>query len=113
MIPVSDITGLETALGSSLEAGNNIDITDGVISVTGITNGTIDNEVTNIFYAVRTDALTNGNTTSFINSFDNLVKTNTDLFNFTDDSKVTILKSVIIKLNLCVDFTTYPQLDQI
>ena len=91
-------------VGSSLEAGANIDITDGIISVTGITNGTIDNEATNIFYAVTTDAITIGDTTSFINPFDNLVKTNTDLFNLTDDSKVTILKSGNYKVEFMCGF---------
>ena len=91
-------------VGSSLEAGANIDITDGIISVTGITNGTIDNEATNIFYAVTTDALTIGDTTSFINPFDNRVKTNTDLFNLTDDSKVTILKSGNYKVEFMCGF---------
>ena len=99
---VDGVNGVNGAQGDTGPAGAaGIDGANGAQGETGPAGpagvdsigGTIDSEATNIFYATTTGSSIIGNTTAYINPFDSVLKTNTDLFTFTGNNIVTVLKS--------------------
>jgi len=100
----NDISTLQINKQNTLTAGDNITIVDNVISSSGGGSGTTESVASKVFYAVTSAPVNMGSVTSYISSFDTIVKTNTTLYNFTNNKTVTVLQSGNYKVEFNCSF---------
>jgi hypothetical protein len=104
----NDISTLQTNMQDKLTAGDNITITDNIISST-----TTESISSKIFYASQSSDIHLSETdTSFLSNYNNVVKINTELYNFNNSNTITVLVSGAYKVEFCNTFFNNGYLDR-
>jgi hypothetical protein len=88
----------------TLIAGDNISIVGNTISSTGGGGGTAETLGEQVFYAVSSVDVLIGNVITYLSTFNTTPKTNTDLYTFTNNNTINILKSGFYKINFNCNF---------